>query len=309
MPQKFPKGVILVWLGFLLLLGSIVCVGLYYFLEVYSPEKYTKNIVTYFQKIGSPGVVSGKPTGGNTYEDVLVSLDEYKEVFTQINNDLAKNKPIAINILPSIFPNSNRSYQIHKDLMKIIDIFLVNIENAKKKAKFMITARDLLVTLRPDLSTYPPPAVPAGQGVPLPPPPSTASEYLAVWEARVPKAISLAQELFKEPQDLGEVSYDELKKLWLETEQGLEALIPFLKKQDPNLTISELQKLVPENEKIIYDKVDRIDEFRPLLEKVLIRYSPDNLLMFQNIMDSRNKEEFDLTARRLEAALKGIEAK
>lgn len=280
--------------------------GGYYYLEIYTPAQYAKAVTPLYNEITSQEVGTSNLKGGGDYEGLLLILDQYQAFLTQEKVKLANLKPSPIKTLPSIFPNTARSKQIQEDFAKILEVFLANIAQAQKQAQLMIKAKELFLLLRPDLTTYPPPAVPAGQGEPSPPPPSTAGEFLSVWETRVPKAKAVANDLFSQPQDLGEVSLDELKSLWLETEQGFDALIPFLKRQDPKISLSELQKIVPERDKAVFDKVDKIDEFLPMLESALIRNSAENIL---NAQFSATQSELKLRGERLETAIKDLKAK
>lgn len=135
-------------------------------------------------------------------------------------------------------------------------------------------------------------------------------EFLNVWESRITQAKVVAEDLFSEPIDLGELSFEELKSLWQETVQGYDLFIPFLKRQDPNLTLSEVQKLIPEGEKAEFDKADdAADQLLPLLEKVLIRYSAENILKFQLSNDRDTQSELDVRYKRLDAAIKDVKAK
>lgn len=310
MPFKSQKGNILIWLIAILLIIGLLGGGLYYYLEVYTPAQYAKAVIPLYDQIRTQQVGRGNPTGSDDYEDISRILNPYEASLTQANAKLSKLKPSPVTAVPSFLTNTKRSQQIQEDFTKILELFLSNIAKANKQAQLMIKVKELILLLRPDLTEYPPKAVPLGQGSPLPPPPSTAGEFLTVWELRVPKAKVVAKDLFSEPQDLGNVSFDELKSLWLETEQGFDAIIPFLKKQDPNLPISEAQKLVPENEKPLYDKVDKIDEFLPLLENLLIRNSAENILKFYLFgPDSVEQSEFNSRAARLDAAIKDLKGK
>lgn len=313
MPQKDQKGSILIWLIVIFLIVSLLGGGLYYFLEIYSPAQYAKAVVPIYDEIKSQNLRSGNSTRSDNYEDILIFLDEFQSSLTQINVKLSNLKPSPIKSLPPFLANTKRSQQIHEDFTKALEILLSNIDKSKeqfkKKAQFMVKAKQLILLLRPDLKTYPPPAVPAGQGEPLPPPPNTAGEFLSVWEGRIPQAKIVAQELFSEPQDLGEVSFDELKLLWLETEQGFDVIIPFLKKQDPNLSLRDAQKLVLASDRPMYDKVDKIDEFLPLLEKVLIKNSAENIIKSQFILDNDAQSELNLRTKRLDEAIKDIRKK
>lgn len=309
MPLKFKKRSVLIFLLVLFLSFGLVSGGLYYYLEIYIPERYAKEILPLFEQMGSQPPETANLKGGGDYEGALNNLNIYDQYFSQKLEQLQKLHPSLLKNPPSFLANAQRSQQIQEDFTKILEVFKANIGKAKQQVQFASKAKELFLLLRPDLNTYPPKAVPAGQTTPLTPAPNTVSEFLAVWEARVPKAKKVAQALFSEPQDLGEVSFEELESLWLETEQGLDNLIPFLKKQNPKLTISELQKLVPENEQVVFAKVDKIDEFLPLLEKVLIRNNAENILNFQFSSDSVTQSELNVRYKRLDAAIKAIKVK
>lgn len=280
----------------------------YYYLEIYTPAQYAEAVIPIYDEIRSQEVGTGSLKGGGDYEGLLLILDQYQTFLTKEKVKLSNLKPSPIDTTPSFLANTERSKQIQEDLTKILEVFLSSIAQAKKQAQFMIKAKELLLLLRPDLTIYPPPAVPAGQGAPSPPPPSTVGEHLSVWEARVPKAKEVAKDLFSKPQDLRAASFEELKSLWLETEQGLDVLIPFLKNQDPSLSLSEAQKLVPEGDKAVFAKVDKIDEFLPMLENVLIRNNAENILNSQFSAGSSIQSELKLRGGRLEAAIKDIKA-
>lgn len=307
---KFRRGTILIWLLVFFLIIGLLGGGLYYYLEVYTPAQYAKAVIPIYDQIRSQQVDTGNLKGSSDYEGILIILDQYQASFTQRNDELSKLKPSLVITVPSFLTNTKRSQQIQEDFTKILDVFISNIANAKKQTQFMIKAKQLFLLLRPDLTTYPPKAELAGQGTVSPPPPSTAGEYLAVWEVRTPEAKAVAKDLFSQPTDLGNVSFDELKSLWLETEQGFDAVILFLKKQDPNLPLSEAQKLVPENEKPLFDKVDKIDEFLPLLENLLIRNSGENILEFYLFAsDSVSQSDFNSRTRRLDATINDLKEK
>ena len=113
--------------------------------------------------------------------------------------------------------------------------------------------------------------------------------------------------VFSEPQDLGEVSFDELKSLWQKAIEGYDLYIPFLKRQDPNLTLSEAQGLVPEGDKAAFEKAfDAVDQFLPLLENVLIRNKAENIL--KNAFIS-TPADFSLRTSRIDKAIKELKAK
>lgn len=306
-PKSSKKLVIIVFIivAMLLLLFSG---GGYYYLEIYQPAQYSKAVIPIYDEIRTQQVEMNFKGGGD-YESAVATLDQYETSFTNWRNQLWILNPSPISNPPAFLTNSKRSRQIQEDFTKILDFFISNIADAKEKAHFMIKAKDLFLLLRLDLTEYPPKAVPAGQGTPLPPPPNTAGQFLTVWEVRVPKAKLVAQGLFNEQQDLGDVSFDELKSLWQETEQGFGVILPFLKKQDSNLPLRDAQKLVPENEKVLFDKVDKIDELLPKLESVLIRNSVENILKFQFESDNSNKLEFETRSKRLDNNIKQLKKK
>lgn len=308
MPIRPQKGSILIWLIVIFLIIVSLGGGLYYYLEIYSPAKYAKAVIPIYDEIRTQQVEMNFKGGGD-YEGALTALDQYEASFTDWRDQLLRLKPSLFNNSPSFLSNSNRSQQIQEDFTAILDFFISNIADVKEKVQFTMKAKQLFLLLRPDLTEYPPKAVPAGQGIPLPPPPNTVGEYLTAWEGRISQAKVVTEDLFSESQDLGDVSFDELKSLWQETLQGYNLVIPFLKKQDPGLPLTDAQKLVPENEKVLFDKVDKIDEFLPLLEKVLIRYSAENILKFQFASDGQTQSELDLRYKRLDEALKDIKAK
>lgn len=302
------KGFIWIWLIVIFVIIGVLGGGLYYYLEIYNPVQYAKAVIPIYDEIRTQQVGMNFKGGGD-YEGAVTTLNQYETSFTNWHNQLRVLNPSPISNLPSFLTNTKKSQQIQEDFTMILDFFISNIAGAKEKAHFMIKAKDLFLLLRPDLTEYPPKAVPAGQGVPLPPPPNTVGEYLTVWEGRISQAKVVAADLFSEPQDLGEVSFEELKSLWLETEEGFDAVFSFLKTQDPNIPFSEVQKLIPKSEQAVYLKVDKIDEFLPLFEKVLIRYSAENILKFQFSADSSTQSEFNLRTGRLDVAIKDIKAK
>lgn len=282
--------------------------GGYYYLEIYQPAQYSKAVIPIYDEIRTQQVEMNFKGGGD-YEGAVATLDQYETSFTNWRNQLRVLNPSPISKPPSFLTNAQRSQQIQEDFTKILDFFISNIADTKQKVHFMIKAKDLFLLLKPDLTEYPPKAVPTGQGIPLPPPPNTAGEFLAVWEVRVPKAKLVAQDLFNEPQDLGDVSFDELKSLWQETEQGFDVIIPFLKKQDSNLPLRDAQKLVPESDKSVFAKVDKIDEFLPKLENVLIRNNAENILMYQFAINNSNKLAFETRSKRLDNNIKHLKEK
>lgn len=308
MPLKSQKGSILIWLIVSFLIIGLLSGGLYYYLEIYNPAQYAKAILPIYDEIRTQQVGSSFQDVGD-YEGALAALDQYETSFTNWRNQILALNPSPINNPPAFLTNSKRSQQIQEDFTMILDFFISNIAGAKEKAHFMIKAKQLFLLLRPDLTEYPPKAVPAGQGVPLPPPPNTVGEYLNVWEGRISQAKVVAADLFSEPQDLREVSFEELKSLWQQAEEGFDAVLSFLKTQDSNIPFSEVQKLIPPAEQAVYLKADKVDEFLPLLEKVLIRYSAENILKFQFSADSSTQSEFNLSAGRLDIAIKDIKAK
>lgn len=283
--------------------------GGYYYFEIYQPSQYVKAVIPIYDELRSQPMGGGNPTGSDDYEDILIILDQYQASLTQINVKLSKLKPSPIKTIPSFLTNAKESQQIQEDFTKILEEFISKIAKAKNQAQLMIKAKELILLLRPDLTVYPPLAVPAGQGTPSPPPPSTAGEFLTVWEERVPKAKVVAKDFFSEPQDLGDVSFDELKSLWQETEQGFDVILSFLKKQDSNLPLRDAQKLVPQNEKVLFDKVDKIDEFLPKLESVLIRNSAENILRTQFLIDDAKRSEFETRFARLDSAIRELKKK
>ncbi|MEK7617136.1 MAG: hypothetical protein AAB414_03710 [Patescibacteria group bacterium] len=309
MPLMFQKGNVLVWLVVVLLIISFLGGGLYYYLEIYTPAQYAKAVISIYDEIKTQHLETNFQ-GTDDYEGLLAVLDEYSIIFSRMNDQLSQLKPSPIGSVPPFLTSAKRSIQIHEDFTKILEVFISNIgqaqEQAKKQSQFIVKAKELLLLLRPDLTEYPPKAVPEGQGVTLPPPPNTVGEYLAVWESRISKAKVVAEDLFSEPQDLGDVSFDELKSLWLETQQGYDALLPFLNKQEPKLTFYEVQKLTPEGDKAVFAKVDKIDEFLPMLESVLIRNNAENILKNSFIS---TPPDFNLRTSRLEAAIKDLKAK
>lgn len=309
MPLKFQKGSIWIWLIVIFLFIGLLGGGLYYYLEIHTPAQYAKVVIPIYDEIKTQHL---EPSfqGTDDYEGLLAVLDEYSITFSRMNDQLSKLKPLPIgNALPFL-TNAKRSIQIHEDFTKILEVFISNIdqaqEQAKKQSQFIVKAKELFLLLRPDLTEYPPKAVPEGQGVSLPPPPNTVGEYLAVWEPRITKARVVAKDLFSEPQDLGEVSFDELKSLWLETQQGYDALLPFLKKQEPKLTFYDVQKHISESDKAVFAKVDKIDEFLPMLENVLIRNKAENIL--KNAFIS-TPADFNLRTSRIDKAIKELKEK
>ncbi|MBI2034790.1 MAG: hypothetical protein HYT11_03615 [Candidatus Levybacteria bacterium] len=290
-----------------LLLFSVF--GSYYYLEIYQPNQYAKKVIPIYDEITSNQMGIGNNQGSNTYEDVLIFLDQYQAFLTQAKVKVATLKPSPLKTAPSFLANTKRSQQIQEDFTRILEFFIDNISAAKTQVQFMVKAKELFLLLRPDLTAYPPKAELAGQGTPLPPPPSTAGEFLTVWEPRISKAKIIAQELFDEPQDVQGIDLEELKSLWQETEEGLDVLLPFLRKQDSKLSMSEVQKLIPEGEKALFAKVDKIDEFRPKLENVLIRNSGENILRYQFEFNNSKKGEFETSFARLNTNIKQLKEK
>lgn len=240
---------------FIVVLASLVLGGIYYYSELYQPAKYAKAVIPLFENLKSQIQISQRQVlkeGSTTTQDIKV-LQDQQALFEKTKDELSSLKP------------PRKMSQLHQDFSKMLDLLIEASLDAQNITGFIIKAEKLYGLLKPEDKPKDP----------------TVYQFIKFWEDRIAQAKIVALDLFQEkPPKADQLKFDKLKSTWQETQEGYEAALNYLKRQDPNILTSNVSSEdIPEEEKAKIKKADKLDEFLSLLENVA-RADAEGLIKF-----------------------------
>lgn len=249
--KGFSLIVIILFFATLILSGGA---GFYYF-EVYRPAQYANAVIPLFENLKSQIQTSQRQVlkESTDYQGAIKVLGDQQALFEKTKEELSSLKP------------PRKTGELHQDFSKVLDLLILASVDAQNITGFIIKAEKLYGILKPEDKPKDP----------------TVSQFVKFWEDRIAQAKIAALDLFQEkPPKADQLKFDKLKSTWQETEEGYDAALNYLKRQDPNMLVSSVSAdNIPEVEKAKILKADKLDEFLSLLENVA-RADAEGLIKF-----------------------------
>lgn len=257
--------------------------GIYYYSEIYQPEKYAKAIIPIFEELDSKIQTSQNQIlkDSKDYQGAIKVLQDQQAFLEKTRDKLDSLKP------------PRKMGQLHQDFQKALDLLIPASFDAQKITSFIIKANELYDILKPKDE----------------PKDSTVGEFVKFWEDRIAQAKIVAADLFQEkPPKADMLQFDKLKSTWQETAEGYDAALNYLKRQDPNMLVSNVSEdSIPSEEKAKIRKVDKIDDFLPMLEDVA-RADAESLIKF-SVITTLAGEELNKLGSQVETGIKELKEK
>lgn len=280
MPQKGFSAILVVVL--MVILAALVLGGIYYYTEIYHPQNYAKAIIPLFENLEKEIQTSQNQTlkDSKDYLGAIEMLEDQQTLFQKKKDELDSLKP----------PKKMR--ELHHDFQKTLDLIIYAGLDARKIANFANKANKLYDILKPKDE----------------PKDKTVGAFVQFWDNRIAQAKILAQDLFQEkPPKADQLQFDKLKATWQETAEGYDAALNYLKRQDPNMLVSNVSDNIPSEEKAKISKADKIDEFLSMLEDVT-RADANEFIKF-NFTATLAGEEVNQLGSRVSNAIKELKEK
>lgn len=243
----------------MVVLASLVLGGIYYYSEIYQPKQYAKTIISLFDKVTDrlqqrEQKDSSRLKDNKDYQGALEIVLERQKFLEEIQTQLQALKA------PRKFK------QTHEDFQVVLGWLIDANARFEKMIDLATKGWEFYDLIKVD--------IPQGQ---------TVGQFLTIWEVRLPKAKVAALKLFQSelPPGSDEASWNKMKTLWQEAEEGLDASLAYFRAQDKNLPMSDMSEKInkeltqTEQDKIA--KVNKIDELLPLLESKIVIYTADRI--------------------------------
>lgn len=284
MPIKIQKGfsAILVMI-LMVVLAGLVLGGIYYYAEIYQPQKYAKAVVPLFDsvtaKLQNPD--TSRIKDDKDYLGVQAIIEERDEFLNKIKDELAALKP------------PKKMQQIQSDFQVVLQWLIPTNSDHLKIITFIKDAQELYKIIKIEGT----------------PPNPTVSDVLNIYGEMLPKAKVAAQKLFDNKlPSLVQKEYDKLKALWEDAEVGLEANLAYLKSQDQSLPADDAldkakREADPKTQQELA-KIDKFDEFQDQLERVAQAPAKNMVPQFDN-----PPAQVQEAGQRLETAIKELKQK
>lgn len=265
----------------------------YWYLAIYQPAEYAKAFIQLDERMKASGREVDRAStikDPKDYTGALAAIQQSQNLIGEFQEQLSSLNP----------PFFGEGKQIHEDASKLLGYMSIMINDAEQRALFFIQAKELHELLKTD---------PGQQKF------TNIGEMTKFIEDLVGQIKTKGEELFqKEPFQLGgEISHDQLEAAWEQGEPALDAIVEFLRSQDPNLSVDEI-RLSPEAEAI--DKSNKkFDEFKRLLKAALDENGANDILSFRATDSFRfsddvsQEEEMNKLDSRTKDALKNLKTK
>lgn len=260
MPIKIQSGfstIIIVIL--MVILASLTLGGIYYYSQVYQPQQYSNAIISLFDKVTDrlqqrEQKDTSRLKDNKDYQGALEIVLERQNFLLGIQSQLQALKP------PKNFE------QTHEDFQAILGWLIDANARFEKMIDLATKGWEFYDLIKVD--------IPQGQ---------TVGQFLTIWEVRFPKAKEAALKLFQSelPPASDEASWNKMKTLWQEVEEGFDANLVYFRVQDKNLPLSSMSEKIsqelPQTEQNKLAKVNKLDELLSLLENKIIIYTADRI--------------------------------
>lgn len=189
--------------------------GGYWYVRVYQPKVYARQIVSVWKDIEESGRNMGdvSPRSGDDYERISGTLKKQEELLKQTKVKLEKIQPPLLNA---------EMERTHEDFLLFVEVSSAIIAEVKNRAAFLESAKNLLAFIKSpapgfDMRT------------------KTVRDFQEFYEGFVKTIKTKGDNVFEvEPPSLkGNVTFVELKKSWIDTKAALDVILAEMKKEDP----------------------------------------------------------------------------
>lgn len=250
-------------------LAAGVLGGIYYF-GVYQPKEYTKQVSRFYEDLKSHeqnlGSIRSGVKSNNDYQNTTLSLNAIDQFLSEQEAKLNKIKP------PLFGPGK----KFHEDFQVLFKSYHQAIDEGKRRAEFMVKAKELEDVMSPKTSQT------------LDPTSAKVKDLQQFYNKRISAMKQAGNNLFTDGQmpNLTEVSYDELKTAWEQADPSFDTLWAVVRSLDPNAPLdpSLLQPQLESGQ--AKEAGDRINSFNKLLKAVIDNNTAPDILSLSSSSQS-----------------------
>ena len=264
MPQN---GFGLIYIILIIFIAILILGGGYYYFGVYQPKEYTKQASRFYEdlKLNGQNQAETGVKSDNAYNDAIASLNAIDQLVSEQEDKLNKIKP------PLFGPGK----KFHEDFLTLFKTYHKAIDDSKRRAEFMVKAKELEDVMSPKTSQT------------LDPASAKVKDLQQFYNKWIPAIKQAGNDLFGdgEAPKLTEVSYDELKTSWEQAEPGFDTLWMVVRSLDPNAPFDA--SLVAQLESGQAKAAgDRINSFNKLLKAVIDNNTASDILSLSSSSQS-----------------------
>ena len=267
------------WLLVILIVAPVLALmgGGYYYLGVYQPKEYTKQVSRFYENLKSDEQNLGSTTSSikssNDYKNATLSLNVIDQFLSEQEAKLNKIKP------PLFGPGK----KLHEDFLTLFKSSHEAIDDNKRRAEFMVKATELEDVMSPKTSQTFDPAT------------AKVKDLQQFYNKWIPEVKQVGNDLFgdgDEAPNLTEVSYDELKTAWEQAEPGFDTLLAAVHSLDPNAPLDPSLLLQSQLESgQTKEAGDRVNSFNKLLKAAIDNNTASDILSLSSSSQSSQQLE------------------